>query len=468
MILRALMLVPAHPILALPFVFLFVEAGLNATFGWRQAGGGLLNPGAWLVAAMYAAFALIAAEIVMRWHQTAGRRPVRALYALMIAICIGWSQLAGWAVTGVRIADAQVTRDDQATRGDVTRSQLADARAELKGLAGVASPAEIESRIAAQLATWVKGPNTTLGAATRDCQQPAIVPTLCKRVEEMRAELARARRKAELTGQVSSGAVALERAPHVASGAVDVAIPVGILQRAGVEGRREEIESAVRFWLNVFMVAAVSMLATFGFAAVGFTHGDFGGTSPPARKAEDSFLEPGRHPVPAPVMRPIYARRAPAPRPAEPEILPPSGQRGGDIHITVGAGASPVTAPADRSGLPSAGAPLVPVEPPSRAAAKPLPSPAPARRPVDRSAVEALMDQLLVFREACLVDRPGAMLSLEQVYARYASWSHGRGMDRGALETMLPTITGLSRVDFGGVAHLADVELRSTSLAVAS
>ncbi len=65
------------PIACVPLVFLFVEAGMNATYGWHRAGGGLFNLEAWLQALMFAGAAVIGAYLPTRWGHADKPAPAR-------------------------------------------------------------------------------------------------------------------------------------------------------------------------------------------------------------------------------------------------------------------------------------------------------------------------------------------------------------------------------------------------------
>jgi hypothetical protein len=56
------------PMAIVPLIFLLVEGGMNAIFGWRQAGGGFFSVASWLQAAMFFSAAVLGAYLPTRWH----------------------------------------------------------------------------------------------------------------------------------------------------------------------------------------------------------------------------------------------------------------------------------------------------------------------------------------------------------------------------------------------------------------
>jgi hypothetical protein len=69
-------LIAENPMVIVPLIFLLVEGGMNAIFGWRQAGGGFFNFAAWLQAAMYFSAAVLGAYLPTAWDRA--REPSEA------------------------------------------------------------------------------------------------------------------------------------------------------------------------------------------------------------------------------------------------------------------------------------------------------------------------------------------------------------------------------------------------------
>jgi hypothetical protein len=87
-------------------------------------------------------------------------------------------------------------------------------------------------------------------------------------------------------------------------------------------------------------------------------------------------------------------------------------------------------------------------------------SPAP-NQPVDRNPLRQMMDDLLVFKAHALADQPGAATPAAAVYGRYRESAGPKAVDEGAFHTMFSAVTNARQVVFGGVAHYADIALRS-------
>lgn len=83
--------------------------------------------------------------------------------------------------------------------------------------------------------------------------------------------------------------------------------------------------------------------------------------------------------------------------------------------------------------------------------------------PVDRSAVRSRQDQLLLFKHACLMPAPGAMLSGDDMYARYAAWAGRRCMSRPAFLTVFGELAGVAEQVIAGEQYFTDVDVRTTA-----
>jgi hypothetical protein len=198
--------------------------------------------------------------------------------AVGIAFCLLWSQIAGWAVTGQIMADSQVRRDSAALKGELVRGDLRTAAKDLEALAGTPSTGEAQAEIDKLLATYVKSGKGTVGALTDNCAKPDWAPATCRKVADARGMLERAKRRDALKSQIEGGGARIDRTESVAGGAVDAAIPVGILQRLGFVGwddaAKHAAEADVYFWFVVFFVMGMTFFATFGLAMMGLTHED--------------------------------------------------------------------------------------------------------------------------------------------------------------------------------------------------
>lgn len=90
-------------------------------------------------------------------------------------------------------------------------------------------------------------------------------------------------------------------------------------------------------------------------------------------------------------------------------------------------------------------------------------APAAPDAPVDRSGINGLIDHLLCFRAACVLNHPGGVVSTDEMWDRYRAWAGERTMARPAFETMFPELTRIEKVDFGGVPHYRGVTLKGAA-----
>jgi hypothetical protein len=488
MIFRVFTLAPQHLVLLLPLTFLVVEAGANAVFGYRRAiGGNAPMVVALLQAAMYAGVALLAAEIVLRWGGLTGKSQ-KTFAGVVLAGCLLWSQVCGWSIIGAVIGDAQVARETQALKGSITRDTLRGNQTELKKLADVGTPKEIQERIEAQYATFIKQAGKTVGEATNKCADPGWAPNTCKRVAELKADLARAERKSVLEKNVSAGVDAVGKGPQVSAGATDVAVPVGMMLRFGLGDSEEKLTEDARFWMQVFVVAMITLLATAGFPLVGFGHdrlSELAADPKPYLAVRTLLAAPELAMDLDPYGQP-HAQRPPARAhdglsQYQPQVLPPNhpslftasavppntSHGGSSAHVapnvTINVGADRPLASQALAGPESTrqrDGEQATSTPSRLAQAAPVIVDAPAApdRPVDRSSIKAHLDQLAVFRAASLADAPGMMVSADDLVRRYGAWAGGRAMQREAFLTLFEQLVPMRTI--GGVRHFMDVTFR--------
>lgn len=188
-------------------------------------------------------------------------RGARFGLALGIAICFVWSQVCGWAVTGRMLADDGARRNVAATSSTTAAADLKKLQDERALIGTPRTKGKVEAELDLELRkTSAKYPNG---------DGPRAVA--------LKGELANIKRAEELdTVLIPRALKALQGAPAVAGGEVDVAVPVGIAKRMGWIGDDEsaiaDAEKAAHFWFIVFLVFACAFFATFGFKFVGVTH----------------------------------------------------------------------------------------------------------------------------------------------------------------------------------------------------
>ncbi len=441
-----------------------VEASMNTMFGWRQ-GGGWVNPGSSLgYAAAFLAIAVLGAYLPTKLRDVRGW-DISAWFmriALMVPIiaCFALSQLSGWRIMGVTMADTAVAREDQAMQGSVTRDRLHADRAALAALGSQPDPAQTKQRIEQELAAYIGKARQTIGEATNNCADPGWAPTACKRVGELRVKLADAERAKQLAEAIERQAGGLDGVAKVAGGNPDMAIVARIVTGLGVKTTIEDVQ----FWLPVFIVGLLGFWATFGFALVA-----------PALQMPTVEIQ-----APPPSQRrlasdvPRYAQLASQGGGEGPASSGRDHQASSSHHTinvsVAGQAATPIGGPAvSASHNPVSAGPVAPPDvqlaaPTNPVAAAPFvqgpATPEAPKVPVQRDAVKALVDQLLVFHAACTVRSPEQLVDGDRLFERYQSWADGRAMHREAFLSMFGTVCGVERVDMGGVVHFRGLEIR--------
>lgn len=433
-----------HPILSLVLVCFAAETGMNAIFGYRQAGGGFAGV---IYGAIFVALAGLAAWTCVELFRVRGTGAVawarRAAFALPFGACFAVSQVSGWGVVGVATADGGKQREVAATKGTVTSETLDAKRADRKAIGVTRAIGAIEADLDLELRktskTYPKGDGPK---ATR-----------------LRGELVTARRALALDGEIAAVVEKLDKMPAVAAGAPHVMVLSAIFE--GGE-KRDTFAADASLWWAVGLVAVLGFFANFGFALV------LSGEPPaPTRPAPESEPWDWEH-LPA-VYRPHRTAALPAPQSTSVETRPAYAGAPAAVSHPVGHGGQPIhisLALAERT--PSSATPP-PVHVPSPTEARLLPAPEAAapeapiapETPVDRSRTRELCDHLLVFRAACVIDEPAAVVSAETMYRRYRAWAGRRAVAAAAFHTMFPEVAGVALGDFGGVPHYGGVALRT-------
>jgi hypothetical protein len=197
-----------------------------------------------------------------KWTWNAGSFFSKLMLALGIGICLAFSQVAGWSVTGTMLADAGARRDVASTQTDVAKTSLADLR---KEKAALALPSKSKEALEADL----KLERTRTSKTYKDGDGPVAT--------KIKGDIATLNRKDELDRLIADATKALAKTPATAKGEVDVAIPVGMAQRLGwLTDDTDEVKAKAaadaHFWFVVFFVFATGFFATFGFMLVGVKH----------------------------------------------------------------------------------------------------------------------------------------------------------------------------------------------------
>ena len=426
-----------------------LEAAMNALYGYRRGGGGI---GAVGYAAVFFAIACIAAWLPIRLGHIARYDPWRwakvPIFCLLIALCFGLSQMAGNAVMGVTVADGAAKRDKAAENYATQQERLKAFREERARLGVQPDPSQIEARIQAELLTTVGRYSETVGSLSKDCKDVSEAPNACGRVVKLRAELATAKRKADLDRLIEAQGARVGGTEAIAGGSPETKL---IADATGWS------DDDVRRGWNVALVFVFGLFANFGFALLDRSHGR-GTSSSDVNWGSPHALAPSA----APPSFSLLA--APAQTISPPPLSPPQTVN----HFHVGA-ASPVAPGAPAAPSPQPLGPSPQAQPAAAGAPHPstqlmiAASPAPDK-PVDRNPVRQLIDDILIFKAHALIEQQGAAIGADDLYNRYAAWAGPKAVAKDAFHTMFCAATSARSAVFGGIQHYADISLRPVQL----
>ena len=460
----------ARPILWAFAAIWVIDAMMNTIYGYRRAAG----VGAIGYAAAFFAIAVVAAWLPVQIRLIKGTDfgawVQRVALSIPLVVCLIVSQVAGWAVMGVTMADGQAAREDKAMSRTTIRQKLESARAEYATLAAEAPGDPDTLRVAL---------DETRAAAEREGDRVRCGPkceALKLKAVQYAERLSKAERAAELEDTVIPDLEQrLKTAPKTAEGAPAEAVLARIFSVSDDE---------VRFWWTVALVFAIGMFANLGFALAGVGERQAPRAAAPREwEAYQPVMTGPGHPGPDWAQAETqHAAHTPPDARAQAEAQgrdhsehgwqPPTST---PLHIHLsGASTPPSSAPgstpaelphrAGGSHPPASLAPAPADGKDSRQSAPSAPAPPAADKPVKRDRIRQLTDQLLTFRAACVTDSAGGVVEAGELYARYAQWAGDQAIPRGAFETLFPTATGLDIVHVGGAAHYADVALKRAEL----
>lgn len=358
-----------------------------------------------------------------------------------------FSQFVGWRVLGVSFSDGALKRE-------VAGQTLSDWRSERRAI-GVTRPvAAIEADIQRELMRTSKSFPDGNGPATM----------------RLRGELATAKKAADLEARIAK---AMSGGNVVAAGAEN-AIAERLL--FGLDA------ATAQLILVVTMCAMIGFFANFGLALLEINrgpHGPGGGGRMP-----HGFAQAGEWHDP-PGMRRAVARDVPhlsLPAPA-------AGHASSTAPVTINIGpggavstsqpAQIETGPqimvqsaAERRRASRVAERVVPPGVTVQGQSAPrhdlpaLPADAP---PIDRSRVQReltdaerpVADVMLAFRAACVVDAPGGLVAVENLYRRYQHWAGERAASTELFLKLFPEVTGVCIERLGGFPHAREVALRA-------
>lgn len=310
------------PILAAFLVVWGAEASMNALYGYRS-GAVVSTPGGLLYGAILLAFAFCGAWLGVKFlairGYTAQAWGRRLFLGVPLLGCILLSQVTGWSVMGITIADGSASRENKSSAREAKLSTLKRAQEDRKLLGSQPSPLEVQAKIDKELQTYVRKEDKTVGTITSNCAKPDWAPTVCRRVADLKIQLQSAERAVELDQKIAAGGSAVE-----ASGAVGAANARTSTLEKLTGWSSEELD----FWLNIFLVAMIGFFANLGatlagFAdphiatAIGATEGSTSAT--PSSDHHHHYYQPQ-------VAMPPYPPPMPAPYPVYPPPSAPSPQ----------------------------------------------------------------------------------------------------------------------------------------------
>lgn len=442
---------------AVALVFAAVMLG-NLIYGW-QTGKFIGLATAAGISLLGGYLALIIGGATWAWRVPMG---------LLLVGCFLYTQIAGWRVMGVTMADAAVSRSTQATGLQVAADALAAKRAERKALGVVRPLASVEAA-------------EKLECAKVSPRYPDGVGPACT---DLRKELGGVRRALVLDREIADAAEKLGGQAQVADGTPDLDAVAKALSLfwPGTNA------SHVGEWMPKFFVLFFDLVAYLGPMVLGLhsAHGGTGGGG--AGRVGDVDGSPSPYwrndpqgPGGGGVRAATSFAALPAPDGQQRVSLP--GGRGeaagghSTINLTLGYPALPApavsgspTAPASDAadGAAASGA--------SRTLIKRVRRDLPALdagAPVDRSVVGEIgeaerpaADVLLGFSRACIVDAPGGLVDVVHLYNRYRRWAGERALAEPAFQDLLGRATGIEVLSIGGHLHAVGVGLRAPGAAL--
>lgn len=451
-----------NPVVLLPLLAFAATVWMNASTGYALADR------SWGTGALFAIVALATAYFYTqglaqrRWDMRKG------VLLLLATIGVAINLYSAWQTMGLNLADGAVKRNVRAKGVAAVQRQIGDWEAERKRIGTVRAVGAIRA-------------DMVLECDKKSKLYPDGVGPKCT---VLRGEMASAERAGELDRLIRAEMKGLEGREQVAAAGSELAVATRIARAAGLEASAEQI----RFWFMIVFALLIEALAALGFWLVGAGHGrsfepsfDARGDSPAGSRPPraDHAAAVAGAPVdfgPARGLPPAAERLLLAPADTVAASRPPGAGYGGSatsapIHINIGmpqqagqdAGAAGVGR--DHQGG-TEGAPSPAPRPAPRRDLPALPADSP---PVDRSCVTRELaphereaaDVILAFRAACVIDAPGGIVALRNLYARYQHWAGERALEQVAFCDLFAAVTGIRLDPIGGSAHARGVALRA-------
>lgn len=282
-----------HKILIAVLAVWALEAGMNALYGYNW-GSASSRPAGILYGGIFLAFAFIGAWLGVKWLAIKGWDTwLPYIHRLILGIpllgCITLSQITGWSVLGITIADGGAARENKAQVRTTRLSQLDQARKDRAKLGDQRDPKVVAAEIDAKYMIFIKKQSKTIRELTNECKEPDWAPSVCKEIGVLTAQLRAAESAKELDAKIEQSAGVVDSIGHVSSGQAET----NVLQR--ITGATD---ADIKFWISVFIVAMIGLFANLGFTLAGF--------------ADPSIAETigGTHAQPAPQPKTGFSERA--------------------------------------------------------------------------------------------------------------------------------------------------------------
>ena len=460
-------------IVAAVLVVFLITASFNCRMGYEIGGGADEFPLSLGYGLVFVGLAVLGAYGFAQAGSVAGGKRSALIAVGIIQLAVGLQ--AGWQSLGLTLSKGAAGLETKASLRQTFTDDLRKARAQREALgvtravSAIAADEVLECRRTSQ--------------AYKDGVGPACT--------KLRGELASAKLAVDLDKRIPELQAQLADAPRIkdANANFEVAMSLASSARSWWTGKPVTVSSDdARFWFLVFMVAVLEIVGVLGFWIAGVHGGgnDRGGRSPfdghDDVSAPEGFLPPHAlfapiRQLPAPPRRMAIAADAGLARATTSAAqLGPDGNpltagggtaggghntlAGAPINLTLnmgGAGITPAAStsqPPDiaRTGEPAARSPrhdvgIVPDIPPA-----------------DRGAVNALTDNLLAFKAACIVVVSGGHVTATDLYRRYVAWRGAGALVETAFHGIFPTVADVPAEAVGGQLHYRGVALRAASV----
>ena len=262
-----------HPILLFFSAIWFAEAGMNTLYGFNWGRPNSV-PSAILYGGIFFSFACIGTWLATKWLETDGwKTPTaiarRIILAVPVLACLALSQITGWSVLGITLADGSVVRETKATIHATRMQQLDTVKSNRAKLGDQPDPEIVKAKIEAKFAILIKKEKKTVGELTNECKEPDWAPTICREVKDLQSQLAAAKSAKELDAAIESKLENTSTTEKVAAGNTETST---------IRALTGATDDTIKFWLSIFIVAMIGTIATLGLPLAIFADRDIAST----------------------------------------------------------------------------------------------------------------------------------------------------------------------------------------------